>query len=202
MKKNNTLFCTLLLLLFTTLIFAQETPVSNPSIDQQFDELLENSNNFKQYKVVKEAKLIELQKNTRGKIEGLKKEIVASKSNIEAQQKKIAEINTTLSETTKNLKEATKAKEEIAFFGIPTTKSTYRIITWGIVLILLAALISFIYKFRSSHILTKEAQKDLQETKDEFDEYRKSALEKQQKLGRTLQDERNKLLRHTENRSS
>lgn len=198
MKNNPTFFSTLVLLLCTTLVFAQENVKSDHSIDQQFNDLLENSNNYKQYKVVKRTALIELQNNTKAEIADLEKEIAASKKNIEAQKKEIAQINASLDKTTKNLEGATKAKDEIAFFGIPTNKATFRIIMWGMVLILIVALVLFISKFKNSHIVTKRAKKDLQETQEEFDEYRKSALEKQQKLGRMLQDERNKSVRHAD----
>lgn len=198
MKNTCTTLTSFVLLLFTTFVFAQEqenVQVQNP-IDQQFNQLLEISNNYQQYEVVDRQKLIELQNNTRTRISVLEKEIAASKKNIEAQKKEIAEIKTSLTETTKNLKKATTAQDEIAFLGIPTNKSTFRTIMWGVVLILIVGLVFFIYKFKNSNVLTKDAKKNLQETEDEFDEFRKSALEKQQKLGRMLQDERNKSVRH------
>lgn len=199
MKNTITSLLTFGLLLFTTVVFSQEKAETVNSIDQQFNELLESSNNFKKYKVVEETKLIELQRNTRAEIADLEKEIIASKNNIDSQEEKIAQLNATLTGTTKDLQEANKAKEEIAFLGIPTNKSTYRTIMWGILLVLTITLVIFVYKFRNSHAQTKEAKKNLQEIDDEFDEYRKTALEKQQKLGRMLQDERNKSVRHLEN---
>lgn len=198
MRNTCTSFITCGLLLFTAFAFAQENAESKNSIDEQFTDLLENSNNYKQYEVVKKTKLIELQKNTRAKISGLENRIVVSENNIKDQKKEIDRLNAELAETTGNLQDAAQAKNEISFFGLPTNKTTYRIITWGILLILLVALAIFIYKFKNSHIQTKEAKKNLQETEDEFEEYRKKALEKQQKLGRSLQDERNKLLRQRE----
>lgn len=198
MRNTCTSFITCGLLLFTAFAFAQENAESKNSIDEQFTDLLENSNNYKQYEVVKKTKLIELQKNTRAKISGLENRIVVSENNIKDQKKEIDRLNAELAETTGNLQDAAQAKNEISFFGLPTNKTTYRIITWGILLILLVALAIFIYKFKNSHIQTKEAKRNLQETEDEFEEYRKKALEKQQKLGRSLQDERNKLLRQRE----
>lgn len=199
MKNTITSLLTFGLLLFSTLVFSQEKVETVNSIDQQFNELLESSNNFKKYKVVEETKLIELQRNTRAEIADLEKEIIASKNNIDSQEEKIAQLNATLTGTTKDLQEANKAKEEIAFLGIPTDKSTYRTIMWGILLVLTITLVIFVYKFKNSHAQTKEAKKNLQEIDDEFEEYRKTALEKQQKLGRMLQDERNKSVRHLEN---
>ena len=63
---------------------------------------------------------------------------------------------------------------------------------WVIVFALVLILVFFIYKYKQSNVLTKEAKKNLAENEAEFDEYRKKSLEKQQKLGRQLQDEKNK----------
>lgn len=197
MKTTRSLLA-IALLLCTNFLFAQEKSTTNPSIDQQFDELIKTSNNYKQYEVVRKSSLVELQNNTQEVINGLQKEISTYKSDIGGHEKEMAKINASLTETSQKLKEVTKSKQEISFFGIPTNKTTYKTIMWGIVLILLFGLVFFIYKFKNSNVLTAEAQKDLQTLKEEFDEYRKSALEKQQKLGRMLQDERNKLQRHNE----
>ena len=43
--------------------------------------------------------------------------------------------------------------------------------------------------------MTKEAKKRLDDTEKEFDIYKKKALEKEQRLGRLLQDEKNKVNR-------
>jgi len=73
-----------------------------------------------------------------------------------------------------------------------TNKGTYQTTMWVIILALVLILLFFIYKFKNSNVLTKEARKNLAENEAEFEEYRKTALEKQQKLGRMLQDEKNK----------
>ncbi len=50
----------------------------------------------------------------------------------------------------------------------------------------------FIYKFNSSNVLTTEAKKAFQDLQVEFDNHKKSAREREQKLARQLQDELNK----------
>lgn len=205
MKNITTALFSIGLFLCATLAFSQEKPENTENsrpIEKKFNELLESSNNFKQYEVVEAAKLIDLRNDTKAKIVELEKEIAVSQDSFESLKNEIGQTKAALTKTTAELKEATKAKEEIAFFGIPTNKTTYRTITWGLILLLVLALIIFVYKFKNSHSQTKEAKKNLRETDEEFEEYRKTALEKQQKLGRTLQDERNKSLRNTENRPS
>ncbi len=184
-----------MLLFCTNSLFGQEPVQADNSIDDQFDALFENSNNYKNYEVVERNSLLELQRNTKLKISELNQKIDSSQTLISKQEKEISQLQLSLDNTTANLDQAAQAKEEIIFLGMPLNKSTYRIITWGIILILAAVLFILLYKFRSSNLETKEAKKNLAKIEEEYEEYRKTALEKQQKLGRMLQDERNKLAR-------
>ena len=133
-----------------------------------------------------------IQKNTVNRIESLKEEIVTSNKTIEEQKLKIENLKAELNNTQNNLNQVTEEKDQISFFGIATDKSTYQTIMWVIVFALVLILVFFIYKYKQSNVLTKEAKKNLAENEAQFDEYRKKSLEKQQKLGRQLQDEKNK----------
>jgi len=181
-------------LIFTThfLSAQEENNEEDNTINSQFDEVIESSNNYQDYKVVKRYKLTQLQKNTVNRIESLKEEIVTSNKTIEEQKLKIENLKAELNNTQNNLNQVTEEKDQISFFGIATDKGTYQTIMWVIVFALVLILVFFIYKYKQSNILTKEAKKNLAENEAEFDEYRKKSLEKQQKLGRQLQDEKNK----------
>ncbi len=174
--------------------FAQEenTSEEDNSINTQFEEVIESSNNYQDYKVVKKYKLTQLQKNTVNRINGLNKEIEAYNETIKQQEAKIENLKSQLNSTKNDLNQVTQEKDEISFFGMPTQKGTYQTIMWIIVFILVLVLVFFIYQYKKSKVLTKEAKKNLADNEAEFDEYRKKALEKQQKLGRQLQDEINK----------
>ena len=58
----------------------------------------------------------------------------------------------------------------------------------GLVLFLLF----FISKFKQSISVTKQTKSNLKEVEDEYEEHRKKALEREQKVMRRLQDELNK----------
>ena len=63
---------------------------------------------------------------------------------------------------------------------------------WGIVATLIIALLFFIFRFNKRNTQTTEAKNNLLQTEKEFEDYRAKALEKEQRLGRLLQDERNR----------
>ena len=78
------------------------------------------------------------------------------------------------------------------FLGMPLSKSTHSILVWFIIIILILLLLLFIFKYNRSHLLTKEAKQNLKNLDADYENYKRLALEKQQKLGRQLQDEKNK----------
>lgn len=190
MKKI--LFASLFLFTFTSVVGQTSTETT---IDEKFQELITNSNNFKGYKVVDTDQLTTLQQLTSNRIAELKEEIAGSKQAFKAQELKIAGLEAEL-ETLKNqLQTVTAQKDEIAVMGMSLSKSGYNSSMWSIVGILLLALALFVVRFKKGHIHTSEARKNLAELEKEFDAYRVKSLEKEQRLGRLLQDEKNKQLK-------
>lgn len=183
------------LLLSVTLVCAQEKEKASSdssSINSQFQDVIENSNNYQDYKVVKQVRLEELQKNTVEEINELNNEIEKTNATIQKQEKELQQLEDNLLETQATLEKANQEKEEINFLGFATNKNTYQTIMWLFVIVLGLILIFFIYKYKSSNAQTKEARKRLEESEADYDDFRQKSLEKQQKLGRMLQDEKNK----------
>ncbi|MDQ7917512.1 hypothetical protein RBU60_07995 [Mesonia sp. MT50] len=194
MKKS--FFSFFLVLLLSGSVFAQEEvsqeKEKDNSINAQFTEMIDDANNYQEYKVVKQFKLTQLQKNTVQELESLNKTIKASSDTIQNQRKEIAKLQQKLDGTNEDLASITQEKDDIQFLGVATNKGSYQTTMWVIILTLVLILLFFIYKFKNSNVLTKEARKNLAENEADFEEFRKMSLEKQQKLGRMLQDEKNK----------
>lgn len=183
----------LALLLFSVIqVQAQDSLATETPVQDEFTKLIEESNNYQGYKVVDYDKLIELRNNTRDYVNDLKQEIIVQKNTVDQQNKQINDLKKQLASTKEDLTAVTEEKDALMFLGMPFSKGGYKGMMWGIVAILLAILIVLFIKFKSSHSATKEAQQRLRETEKEFDSYRTKALEKEQRLGRMLQDERNK----------
>lgn len=188
MKKI--LLSSLFILCLSTASFGQVS--SETTIDENFSELITSSNNFKGYKVVDSEQLTKLQELTSRRIEELKAEITASDESARQLEKEMLQLEAQLADLENQLQEVTSEKDSIAFLGMPFEKATYKNIMWGIVGFLVLALILFVVKFQRSHVHTKEARKNLGELEKEFEAYRAKSLEKEQRLGRLLQDEKNK----------
>lgn len=202
MAKRKLTFLSVLLILFAVqLSVGQDTSTTSvaDSINNRFRSLISTSNNFKQYKVVKAAKLESLRKITHGEVAALEEKINGLNNQLKEQKVQLNTLKKELSDSNDQLKAAIEAKDQLYFWGIPTQKSTYNTIVGLVILLLSAGFMTFIYKFRSSNLITREARSDLEKKEEEFDIYKKKALETQQKLGRQIIDERNKKVSHTAN---
>lgn len=189
---RNIIFLSLLLIFPVSLIFAQDSLATSNLIEDEFDELIESSNNYQGYKVVDYDALIKLRDNTKRHIQDLKNGLQKEQSTITGQNEEIENLENQLAETQEDLQRVNEEKDSIMFLGMPFSKGSYMALMWGIVGVLILALLFFIYKFKNSNATTKEAKHRLNETEKEFDAYRAKALEKEQRLGRMLQDEKNK----------
>lgn len=170
----------------------QDTLTSQTPIQDEFTRLIEESNNYQGYKVVDYNSLIELRNTTRNYITELKEEIVVQKNTVDQQKQEIRELKSQLATTREDLKKVSEEKDALMFLGMPFSKSGYKGMMWGIVGVLILILLVLFFRFKSSNAATKDARQKLKETEKEFDAYRTKALEKEQRLGRMLQDERNK----------
>lgn len=190
MKK---LFILITLLSLNTLVAQKAKYVPKDiSINEQFNFLLKNSNNYKQFKVIKESWITTVRKNTGDSISNFKENLQAANSTIVSQKKTIDKVNTQLNGIQTNLDAVNSEKENISFLGAPTSKQNYKTIMWTIVALLLSVLGFIMFKFKSNQTTTKETLTKLNDLEAEFEDHRRRALEREQKVMRKLQDEINK----------
>ncbi len=194
---------TLVFFLFTITAFSQTKKeddglsLNSGSIDNQFEFILKKSGNFKgtngqAYEAVKRSMFLTLKAHTRDTISTIKTKLTDTKNKVSEQQKEIDDLKTNLTTTQNTLTATNSEKDNMALFGLQMSKTNYNVLMWAIIAGLLALLILFIYKFKSSNDITRNAKHALSEIEEEFDEHRKTALEREQKVRRQLQDEINK----------
>ena len=115
------IFITVLLLSLVSFSYAQDsiqTDQKNP-IDAQFESIINESNNYQDYKVVKKVRLNELQRNTENHINGLNEEIQNLENNINSQKASIDSLEEDLTNTQNELAKVNEEKGSISFLGIP-----------------------------------------------------------------------------------
>ena len=171
---------------------AQDTNSGLNPLEEDFTNLIEKSNDYQGYKVVDYNELVNLKNKTGKYFSTLNEEIITQKNTIDQQQEEVNRLKEDLEATQQDLQRVNEEKDAITFLGMPFSKGSYMALMWGIVGLLVLALLFFIFRYKQSHTHTVEARNKLHTTEKEFDVYREKALEKEQRLGRLLQDERNK----------
>lgn len=166
--------------------------LNSGSIDNQFEFIIRRSNRYQDYKVVKTNWLYTLKAHTLDSLKAVRDELDSTNLVVSEQQKEIDDLKSTLSTTQASLDFTNKEKDSMALFGMQMSKSGYNLLMWVIIAGLLGLLVLFVYKFRNSNSVTKQAKNALAEIEEEFEEHRKVALEREQKVRRQLQDELNK----------
>lgn len=208
MKIHKVLFIVFALLAIN-LQFAQETETEQEQIQEgeslsldggpissQFEYITSNSGNYNangiRYEVVKLTFIEKLRQNVLDSLKVYNKKAAELNATIAESEVTINTLNKKLEETSNNLMEVNEEKDSISFLGIMIAKGTYNFMLWTIITGLLLLLLFFIYKFRQSNILTQEAKSGLSDLEMEYEDHRRRALEREQKISRQLQDELNK----------
>lgn len=194
-----------LFLFFTVSIsvIAQDTTeednlsLDSGTLDNQFEYVIQKSSNWRDdrgntYEVIKRDWLNKLKSHTLDSLKAVKSELLNTQKTVTTQKEEIDQLKTNLSTTKTNLEATNEEKDSMALFGIAMSKSGYNVLMWSIIAGLLAFLLFFIFRFKNSNAITKEAKQKLTEVEEEFEEHRRNALEREQKVRRQLQDELNK----------
>jgi len=186
------------LFLSLTIVSCFITQAQNPettanTIDVQFKNLIEESNDFQEYKVIEQAQINQLRKNINEHIQKLNENISSLEGSITTKDNKIGSLEKELAEANKELSKVKAERNSMNFLGIQTNKGVYNTIVWAIVGVLGFLFVLMSMRFKSSNATTKAAKNELKLVEDELEDLRHKSIEKVQKLGRELQDERNKL---------
>ncbi|MEN8125456.1 MAG: tRNA (guanine-N1)-methyltransferase [Bacteroidota bacterium] len=198
MKNYRKLFFILFLAIFSS-AYSQTTQktegtqsLNNGSIEDQFNYLYKKSGSYQEYKVVKKTNFNKIKSNVLDSLQSVSKKLNESNSTIETQKNEINTLKENLKTTNDNLINITKEKDDISFLGIAMSKIGYNMLMWSMIFGLLLLLLFFIYQYKNSKIVTKQAQKDLNEIEEELDTFKRRSIEREQKVRRELQDEINK----------
>lgn len=201
MKCSKHLTLTVLFLCCALFSFSQTDDdtqtINDGTIDQQFEYLLRKSGNFRgtngqMYEAVNLNMLLALRSHANDSLKTIHNNLVETQAKVDSQAKEISDLQADLANTKSELERTTNEKDSMALFGMQMSKGSYSMLMWFIIACLLGLLLFFIYKFKNSNYVTREAKKALADIEEEFEEHRKTALEREQKVRRQLQDEINK----------
>lgn len=162
------------------------------TLEGVFQQLIDRSGAWQNFKMLDRGKLAAFQRSMTDSINGVRLQLVAEKQKVKENEATIKELNDKITEIQAALDQTKDQKDSVSFFGLLISKGLYNTIMWGIVLALASLLVLYIYKFSNGNVVTKKSINDLNELQEEYENYRKAAIEREQKVRRQLQDEINK----------
>jgi len=163
------------------------------TIKSQFEYMVNKSNRYEVYRVVKIEWLNKMKANVADSLNLAGKNLQEAKNTISTQSNEISSLKSELQKVNDQLNQETKEKNSISFLGMLMKKSAYNGLMWTIVGgLLLLAFVSF-GLFKRSNSVTIETRQSLKDTQEEFEKHRKWALDREQKLARELHKAKNQM---------
>lgn len=198
MKNLSLVSLVLFVLIFcaapTTIIAQSEIEEEvDSSLKGQFQDMLDKSEDYTEYKVIKKARLNTYSRAVQDSIQTYQKQIGSLRINVAEQKSQISSLNQRITELEAQLAESESLRESLSFLGINITKATYHIVVWVIIAALVAFGLFAYTSFMRSNRITAKSKKEYTALQNEYEEHKKRSHEKQIKMGRELQTERNRV---------
>lgn len=172
--------------------FAQDSTKVDPTLYGQYQALLTKSKSFYGSKVINPSRLSAYWKSVSDTLKVERKQLRASKAQVAELQRTITDLKSQMEGKETALSSSNQKLNQITFMGIAFEKGTYNTVVWTLILILALALIIII--LRSAKLIHEAKYRSglYEEVAAEYQTYKVKANDKEKKLARELQDERNK----------
>ncbi len=163
------------------------------NLTEQFQVLTEKSETYNEYKVIKKSSLNAFWRMVEDSVSNLKQSIAASTATIDTQNAEVQRLEGIVTKKDEELSTTDFAMTHITFLGIDFTKSTFIVLSVVVILALALLLAIGFFQYNHNKNISVQKTKELDELESEFETFKQSALDKQVKLNRELQTERNAL---------
>lgn len=163
------------------------------SLQRQYEDLLKHSWMQQGYKVVNPTRLSALWQNVTDTLKNTKKELATAKQKLNEQAKQISELKKITGSEGTTIADSSASANQIQVLGMSVDTSTYNWIVWGAIVVLGVGLAAVLFSTARNSNEARHNKKLYEEISSEYQAYKTKAKEKEQKLSRELQTERNTL---------
>ncbi|AHM61189.1 hypothetical protein D770_14675 [Flammeovirgaceae bacterium 311] len=164
---------------------------TNSSLSRQFQNMKEGANNYQEYKVVRERNLDEFWKNVQDTIAARQRQMLESRQQIQDQQLEIKRLSQEINERNQELEESEAENATIQVLGMNIQKEAYVTFNWVVIGLLLLILAVVLYNHRNSKRFAVRKRSEFEMLEQEFQDFKNRSRERETKLMRELQTERN-----------
>lgn len=163
------------------------TPAStDKSLNGQYQYVLSKTYHYQQ------PMIAALWKNINDSLAAVKKQLKEAQGKLSAQTQSISSLQSDVKNKDQAISETNARQNDISLFGIYMPKTAYNLLMWGLVAGLGLALLIVILRTAGNAREAKYRTKLYEELNEEFVAYKAKANDKEKKLARELQTERNK----------
>ncbi|MEZ5069995.1 MAG: hypothetical protein R2751_03245 [Bacteroidales bacterium] len=142
----------------------------------------ESTRVYNGFRAVREELFRRTKQNVEDTLTGLQAEIARLNGALASSSFEKEALQENLERTKNERDQAIRNRDSLSFLGIQMGKGLYSSIMWIALLILAVAGAALFLLFKRSHGVTSHTRRELETLQEEYDEYRKSAREKYEKL--------------------
>ncbi|MCK5908240.1 MAG: hypothetical protein KAG37_11630 [Flavobacteriales bacterium] len=158
------------------------------TLKKQFSVFKQNLNVWQGFMSFKEPQINQLFSAVNDSISVLETRISTDGKTIVDLNSTVSSLNSKLAETQSKLDESLTREDSFSTLGIDVSKGSFASIMYSISALLLVLSGVLFFLFKQSHSITTEAKEKFTDLDSEFEEYKKSNLERVTKLNRELHD--------------
>lgn len=182
-------FTLLLLIIYTTVNVQAQKP--GTTLNQQYQDVVVRSGSYQGFKQIRTDKLDRFWKNVTDTLVRERQLRTQFDAKIAASTQTVNQSKAELDAVKKQLLESKASVNQVNLLGIPLEKGAYSLVMWGLVALLAAALTFAIYRTRTALTEARYRTGLYHELTEEFQKHKMNSNEKEKKLARELQTERN-----------
>lgn len=179
---------------------AEEMP--EQSLPDQYRKMVDQSNTYNEYRVIKSVHVEGFFKVLKDSLGQIQQDIAALRSTISDKEQEIVSLKQELSDIREYMALSESEKVNLTVLGMEVNKNRFVFLFWVSLISLISILGFVVFKFKESHKVTSKTMRDFEELNNEFLDYKQRSIEKERKLRRELQTERNVLEEMLEKQTS
>jgi hypothetical protein len=161
------------------------------SLNGQYQFLLSRSRSINGYKLVNPYRLTAVWKSVIDTLAKERAELIKAKGAATGLQQRVNALQAEVKGNETAFAHTNAKIDEINVLGMPLSKSTYSLVVWALIVLLTIGLIVVIARSGKNNAEAKHSAQRYDEITAEYQAYKAKASEKERKLARELQDERN-----------
>ncbi|RAW01801.1 hypothetical protein [Pseudochryseolinea flava] len=163
------------------------------TLRDRFQIMKTKSQTYQNYKVIKESVLDGVWRIVQDSLHGKQQTINQANQQIASLKAEVKKVEDTMKQKDASVQGVIHDSTHISVIGVDFSKGFFLTLTGIILAALVGALVFVLARMKVLDKSIKEKSLTISLVSNEYDEYKKKAMEKQTKLSRELQDERNRL---------